>query len=70
MRNVLVLAAAALLAGCATTSSSMGINPHVSSTPWESAGATSMGCAASPILCSRMADAAQRYNRAGPFMPY
>lgn len=69
MRYALVFAAA-LLTGCATTSASTGVNPYASFNAWNGASAAKVSCQANPALCSRMQDAATRFTRSGPFMPY
>lgn len=70
MRKVLIITAAALLAGCATTgvgtnftgySQFQGVSYGNLSTPTD--------CGATPGLCGRMVDAAQPYTTSGPIMP-
>ncbi len=66
MRKVLVFAAL-MLSGCATTS---GASSQAAFTAWNGTSSLKVSCAASPALCAKVEEASVRYTRSGPFMPY
>ena len=64
--RIALIAALALLTGCASS----GHNPHAVFDAWNGTQDLRMNCQSTPALCAKVQDAAQRYTRSGPFMPY